>query len=101
MDANAVLKRRRRLAVGLVALAVVAAVLVVVLRTPVPAASGPPPAAGTGEAAPHTHLPMAGMAAMNGATVPVGGTGPSAGGYRFVPSETVLPTGRPANFTFQ
>ncbi|MBO0870537.1 MAG: hypothetical protein J2P15_18435 [Micromonosporaceae bacterium] len=101
MDAFWVPGRWRRWALGLVALAALAAGLVVVLRTPVPAASGPPTAAGSGEAAPHTHLPMAGMAAMDGATVPVGGTGPSAGGYSLVPTRSVVQPGRAENFSFQ
>jgi hypothetical protein len=89
-------------------LAIVAAGVVVVLaavllaRTPVPVASAP----GAGvlgtdpEAAPHTHVGMAGMVGMTGAAVPIGGTSASAGGYTFVPEVTSLPAGEPGTFRF-
>jgi hypothetical protein len=91
----------QRLALGAFAV-VVALVVVVLVRAPVPASSGPGAAvAGTGpESVPHTHVGMAGMAGMTGASVPVGGTGSSAGGYTFVPESTALPAGSTGTFRF-
>lgn len=91
----------RRLALG--ALAVVVALVVVVLaRAQVPASSGPGAGvAGTDpESIPHTHVGMAGMVGMTGASVPIGGTASSAGGYTFVPETTAFSAGATATFRF-
>jgi hypothetical protein len=91
----------RRLGLG--AFAVVLALAVVVLvRAPVPASSGPNAgAAATGpESVPHTHVGMAGMVGMTGATVPVGGVSASAGGYTFAPESTALSAGATGTFRF-
>lgn len=85
-----------------------AAVLVVAGGTlwlataPQPAAAGPVAgsATATGEAAPHVHVTMAGMAGMTGASVPVGGTASSGGGYTLVPAGTSFAAGVAATFTF-
>src|SRR5690242_2705504 len=70
-----VVDRRR---VGLGALAAVLLLLLgwggwLLIRAPVPAASAPPTVGGNGEAVPHTHVGMPGMAGASGAVVPVGG----------------------------
>ena len=79
--------------------ALVAAGAVGLARAPVPASSGPGAAV---EASSHTHVAMPGMAGMSsGATVPVGGTAASAGGYAFVPVSTSFATGAPATFAFR
>ena len=91
----------RRLVLG--ACAVVLALAAVVLaRAQVPAASAPGAGvAGTDpEAAPHTHVGMAGMVGMTGAAVPVGGTASSAGGYTFIPATTELSAGATAILRF-
>jgi hypothetical protein len=91
----------RRLALG--ALAVVTAFAVVLLvRAPVPASSGPGAgAAGTGpESVPHTHVGMAGMVGMTGATVPIGGVSASAGGYTFVPEKAGFTAGATGTLRF-
>ena len=91
----------RRLAIGALGVVIVLAA-VLLARAPVPAASAPGAGvAGTDpEAAPHTHVGMAGMVGMTGAAVPVGGTSASAGGYTFVPTVTTLGAGDPDTFRF-
>jgi hypothetical protein len=91
----------RRLAVGAGAVALLLAA-VVLGRAPVPATSAPRAGvAGTGpEAAPHTHVGMAGMVGMTGAAVPVGGTASSAGGYTLVPASTTLAAGEAGTLRF-
>jgi len=91
----------RRLAIGAAGVLIVLAAVLLV-RAPVPAASAPGAGvAGTDpEAAPHTHVGMAGMVGMTGAAVPVGGTSASAGGYTFVPEVTTLAAGDPDTFRF-
>ena len=91
----------RRLALGAGAVVLVLAG-VALARAQVPAASAPGAGvAGTGpEAAPHTHVGMAGMVGMTGAAVPVGGTASSAGGYTFAPESTDLLAGAAATFRF-
>jgi hypothetical protein len=91
----------RRLALGAAGLVIVLAA-VLLARAPVPAASAPGAGvAGTDpEAAPHTHVGMAGMVGMTGAAVPIGGTSASAGGYTFVPAVTDLSAGDPGTFRF-
>jgi hypothetical protein len=92
----------RRLALGAGAV-VLALAAVVLARAQVPASSAPGAGvAGTGpEAAPHSHVGMAGMVGMTGAAVPVGGTAPSAGGYTFVPASTGLSAGATTTFRFE
>ena len=91
----------RRLAMGAVGVVIVLAAVLLV-RAPVPATSAPGAGvAGTDpEAAPHTHVGMAGMVGMTGAAVPIGGTAASAGGYTFVPAVTSLAAGEPGTFRF-
>jgi hypothetical protein len=91
----------RRLALAAAGVVIVLAA-VLLARAPVPAASAPGAGvAGTDpEAAPHTHVGMAGMVGMTGAAVPIGGTSASAGGYTFVPAVTTLTPGEPGTYRF-